>query len=87
MTQKTKFVTGDIWLASALSLFLNITPEFKLENSRCLFVFPSGDNTFRAISEYNGGKEINAYEYAQVIKKLKVEMLTRRQQGPHCENR
>lgn len=79
--QKELFITGDIWLASAISILLKTYPDFRVENNKTLFVFPASDNTYRAISEFSGGIAINAYEYSQTVKKLKVEMLTRRQAG------
>lgn len=79
MEQK-EFITGDLWLAAALTILLGTLPDFKVENSKTLFVFPGDDKTYRAISDYNGGASISAYLYAETTKRLKVEMLTRRGQ-------
>lgn len=73
------FITGDIWLASAISILLNTNPDFKVSNGKTLFIFPASDKTYEAISEYNGGCSLPAYEFAGTIKRLKVEMHTRRQ--------
>lgn len=81
MKKQKDFITGDIWLASAISILLKTYPEFKVENFKTLFIFPASNNTYKAISEFNGGISLNAYEYSQVVKRLKVEMLTRRQIG------
>jgi len=71
MKKQKEFITGDIWLASAISILLKIYPEFKVENSKTLFIFPANDDTYRAISEFNSGTAINADEYSQVVKRLK----------------
>lgn len=86
MKQK-EFITGDIWLASAMSILLKTYPGFKVENGKTLFIFPASDNTYRAIAEFNGGIAINAYEYSQVVKRLKVELITRKQAVSNAENR
>ncbi|HBR17150.1 MAG TPA: hypothetical protein DD725_06030 [Deltaproteobacteria bacterium] len=80
MKQK-EFITADIWLASAISILLNTPPEFQVVNHKTLFIFPGDNETYRAISEYNGGCSLPAYLFAATIKKLKVEMLTRRDGG------
>lgn len=54
MNQK-EFITGDLWLATALTVFLKTLPDFKVENNKTLFVFPGDDKTYRAISDFNGG--------------------------------
>lgn len=74
-----EFITGDIWLASAITILLNTNPDFKVSNGKTLFIFPASDKTYEAISEYNGGCSLPAYRYAETIRRLKVEMLTRRQ--------
>lgn len=81
MRQQKEFVTGDLWLASALTLLLNTNPDYRVSNGKTLFIFPGDDKTYEAISEYNGGCSLPAYQYAETIRKLKVEMLTRRQQA------
>lgn len=78
MKQKV-FVTGDIWLASALTILLKTFPSFKVEQQKTLFIFPGNAETYKAISDYNSGVPVSAYLYAETAKRLKVEMLTRRQ--------
>jgi len=80
MKEKSEFITHDIWLASALTILLNSIPDYRVSNGKTLFVFPGDDKTYKAISDFNGGVAINAYEYSQAIKKQKFEMLTRRGQ-------
>lgn len=81
MKQKEEFITGDLWLASALTVFLKALPDFKVENNKTLFVFPGDDKTYRAISDYNGGTPAPLCLFSETAKRLKVEMLSRRQGG------
>ena len=72
------FVTADLYLSSAIALLLNILPNFKVEQGRTLFVFPISDNLYKAMNEFNNGVPLSAIEYAQMIKRLRAEMLMRR---------
>lgn len=69
---------SDVYLASAVSLILNIQPDLKVHNRRTLFCFPASDELYKAMNEYNNGTLLNAVEYAQMIKRLRAEMLMRR---------
>ncbi len=80
MKQKD-FETADLYLSSAIVILLNLQPTFKVENGRTLFVFPISDDLYKAMNAYNSGIAINAYEYAQMIKRLKAEMYMRRSMG------
>lgn len=82
-TTVKEFITGDLWLAAALTILLESPPKFKVENGKTLFVFPGDDRTYRAITDYNSGVSVSAYLYAETTKRLKVEMLTRRQAASH----
>lgn len=77
MKQK-EFISADLYLASAISFLLNTQPNFKVENGRTLFVFPISDELYKAMNAYNNGTPINAYEYAQILRRLRAEMLIRR---------
>lgn len=81
MKQTNDFETQDLYLASAISILLNIQPSFKVENQRTLFVFPVNDDLYRAMNEYNNGIELNSYELCRMIKRLRAEMLMRRAGG------
>ena len=76
-----EFETQDLYLASAISILLNTQPTFKVENKRTLFIFPISGDLFKAMNEYNNGVSLNAYEFAQMIKRLRAEMLMRRGTG------
>ncbi len=85
MKQK-EFETTDLYLSSAISIILNIQPSFKVENGRTIFVFPVSDDLYRAMSEYNSGAELNAFEFSQNLKRLRAEMIMKRnERGLHPE--
>lgn len=75
------FETADLYLAAAICTLLNIQPTFKVENSKTLFVFPISDELYEAMNSYNNGVALNAYGFAQMIKRLRAEMLMRRGSG------
>jgi hypothetical protein len=78
MKPREKFETKDLWLASAITLLLNTPPEYKLEGGQTIFVFPKTDAVYKAIGEYNAGVCLPVYTYAQITKRLRSEMLTRK---------
>lgn len=80
MKQKD-FETADLYLASAVSILLKTSPNYKVENRRTLFVFPISNDLYKAMNAFNNGIQVNAYEYAQTLKYLRAEMLMRRQQA------
>ena len=75
------FFSPDLYLSAALVLILNSQPEFKLVNGKILFGFPITDALYRAMAEFNSGAPLNALEYAQTLKRLKAEMMMRREMG------
>ena len=72
------FETADLYLSAAICVPLSIYPTFKVENKMTLFVFPACDEVYEAINGFNNGAKINAYEYAQMIKRLRAEIIMRR---------
>lgn len=76
-----QFETADLYLASAICILLNTQPQFRVVNNKTLFVFPVSDELYRAMNNYSGGMAINGYEFAQMIKRLRAEMLMRRSGG------
>lgn len=72
------FVTGDLYLSAAIVILLNTNPSFKTENDRVLFIFPINEDLYKAMNAYHNGIPVNAYEYAQTIKRLRAEMIMRR---------
>ena len=78
--KEKEFVTPDLYLSSAISILLNLQPTFKVENGRTLFCFPVSDDLYKAMSAYNNGVAVSAYEFAEKIKRLRGEMIARRGQ-------
>ena len=75
---KREFVSGDLYLCAFLSVYLKQMPSFKVEYGKTLFIFPSDTSLYKAIEAYNAGSAANAFEYAQQIKRLRGEMLSRK---------
>lgn len=76
--ERKNFETADLYLASAISILLKTQPTFKTDNDKILFVFEITDDLYKAMNAYNQGIPINAYDFAQAIKRLRAEMLIRR---------
>jgi hypothetical protein len=76
--KQREFVTACLYTASIICIILGIQPSYKVENGRTLFVFPVSDDLYKALNAYNNGIEVNAYEFASMIKRLRGEMLMRR---------
>ncbi len=72
------FITPDLYLSSAICIILETQPKFKIENGRTLFVFPISDDFYKAMNAYNNGIQLNVYDYAQMLKRLRAEMIMRR---------
>lgn len=77
MKQK-EFITADVYLSSAIAIFLNTQPNFRVENGRTLFVFPISNDLYEAMNAYNNGTPINICEYVETLKKMRAEMVMRR---------
>ena len=72
------FVTADLYLAAAVVTLLRVNPALKIENGRVVFIFPASDELFKAMNAFNNGIPVSGYEYAQTIKRLRAEMMMRR---------
>ena len=79
--KREEFKTGGVYLSSAVCILLNTFPGFIVENGRTLYVFPVSGRLYRAINQYNDGLQLNAYQFAKMIKRLRGEMLARRGAG------
>ncbi|MDD1778395.1 MAG: hypothetical protein LUQ65_09540 [Candidatus Helarchaeota archaeon] len=82
MKREKEFVSADLYLCAFLSIFLNLFPSFKVESGKTLFIFPADATLYEVIAAYNAGVQINAFEFAQQIKRLRGEMISRRGTGP-----
>lgn len=80
MKQAAIFVTADLYLSSAIALLVNMEPSFEVRNGKTLFIFPATDSLYEAMNSYNGGAKLSAIEYAEKIKRLRAEMIIRRNQ-------
>lgn len=73
-----QFISTDLYLSSAICVLLQTQPQFKVENGRTLFVFDVSDALYKAMTDYNSGVAINAFEFTQTLKRLRAEMIMRR---------
>jgi hypothetical protein len=76
-----EFITADVYLAAIIVCILKISPTYKTAQGKVLFVFPASDDLYRTINLFNNGIDtinINAFELIQIIKRLRSEMLTRK---------
>jgi len=72
------FQTPDVYLASAIFLILKLEPSFKVIRGKTIFCFAATDDLYRAMAVYNAGVELPANDYADTVKRLRGEMITRR---------
>lgn len=73
------FTTSDLYLGAAIKVMTKIMPETKNDGSgRVMFIFPSTPEVFSAISQYNAGGAIGAFEYSQQIKRFRSMILSTR---------
>ncbi len=71
---------ADVYLSAAISILLNFSPGFRVENGKTLFTFPRNEALYKALDDFNSGAALPALEYAERIKRLRAEMLMRRGQ-------
>ena len=81
---KTEFETSDIYLSTAISLWLNIFPSFKIVHDRAVFVFPVSEALYGAINDFNSGESGDLSKYTLLLKRLRSEMYFVRKTG--CKN-
>ncbi len=72
------FETPDLYLSAALVTLLATEPTFKVVRGKTIFCFPATDDLYRAMSVYNAGVPVSAVEFAETIKRLRAEMIMRR---------
>lgn len=72
------FITPNLYLSAAIVTLTGIQPEYKVQNNKTLFVFPVSEALYKAMTEYNNGAVGNLYDHDETIKRLRAEMLTRR---------
>jgi hypothetical protein len=74
------FLTRDIWLASFISLKLNISPTLTHRNGdrTVIFSFPGEDEVYRAAADFNAGGSVPAAPYGDAVKALRTQMYRER---------
>ena len=72
------FETPDLYLSAALVFLLHAEPSYKVINGKTFCCFPISEDLYRAMGIYNAGVPINAIEYAGVIRRLRAELIMRR---------
>ena len=80
MTTEKVFSTLDIYLATWLHIH-NIPPQLEINNNRVLFFFPSTDQVYRIVSEFNSNNSAPILDYVTAYKELRHRMLAARGQG------
>ena len=74
------FETPDVYLIAAIVFFLKIDPQYKIFNGKTFGCFTVSDDLYRVMSAYNAGAEVPAIQYAEIIKRIRAELITRRTQ-------
>jgi len=75
---ETVLEVQDLYLSAAIVTFLKIEPSYKTRNKKTSFCFVVSDDLYLAIRNYNSGAPVDVQEYAGNIKRLRGEMLNRR---------
>jgi len=78
--EQKEFVTPNLYLSAAIATLTGLYPSFKVKNGKTLFIFPANDVIYMAMSDYNNGALGNLYEHDEMIKRLRAEMIIRRDQ-------
>ena len=74
--------TGSLYVAGFITATLGIEPEYIARHKFTYFLFPATDVVYQALTAFNSGEPVNAFLYAETIKRLRGEMLSRRE-GPN----
>lgn len=76
---KKDFTTSDLYLAAAISLLIKTLPEYRIdEPGKVVFCFLKSPELYEAIASYSDGVKLNAYEFAFRIKRVRADMLIRK---------
>jgi hypothetical protein len=73
-----KYTTPDLGLDCFLEDRLGTPSELEYHSGMMLFVRPETAALNKAVSEYFGGGQINAIRFAQLMRRKKAEMFTRK---------
>lgn len=72
------FETQDLYLSAAIVTLIKTEPSYKIRNQRTSFCFTISDDLYRAMSDYNSDVDVPVQQFAGNLKRLRGEMLTRR---------
>lgn len=77
------FKTNDPYLTGAIEVISNhqITAFFEVVRGRTLAVFPVSDDLYRTMNAYNGGVAFPLIEFAEAVRRVKSEFITRKNQA------
>jgi hypothetical protein len=73
-----EFVTADVYLIAIIQVLLQIQPTYRVHNGRTLGVFPVSDELYKCMNDFNSGVTVNALEFVAAIRKVRAELITRR---------
>jgi hypothetical protein len=74
---KQTFNSLDLYLSAFLSLS-GIQPELKLQEGKIIFSFPTSDDLFKVINNYNSNVNIPVADFVTTVKTLRGRMLSMR---------
>jgi len=72
------FKTPNIYVAGIVETKLKIEPSYEKLNGMIEFVFPANDALYQCLNDFNSGGFVEAYAYAESIKRLRAEMYKRK---------
>ena len=77
------FKTTDPYLSGAIEVITNnkIAASFEVIRGRTLAVFPQSDELYRAMNAFNSGASFPLIEYAEAVRRIKSEFITRKNQA------
>lgn len=76
-TYKSKIPVFDIHTAAYLEL-KKIVPELSVQGTRVVFEFPTTDEVYKTLREYQNNPSIPVLDYVNVLRRLRSRMLSMR---------
>ena len=76
-SEREQFPTLDLYLSAFLSLF-GVPPKLETVNGRVVFVFPSNDDLYKLMANFNGNVNVPVADFVVAIKTLRGKMLSMR---------
>ena len=70
---------SDLWIASAITVVTGLEPTYASKNKKIVFNFPATPEAREAVNAFTGGElQVSASGYSEVVRRLRNEMMTRR---------